>query len=227
MGNAQFGLDADFPILPPGVYYWSVQAVDTAFASSAFATEHSFGVCAPLVTSSSASDLVAVGSNACVMLRGTVNPGQRHATAWFEWGATTNFDHTTPAIQLGAAGVDLPVSHWLCGLAAGTNYHARLVATNSLGTSVGADVLISTQPPNLALNPGFESGTTGWSGFGWASIRTATELSHSGSFSVFFSIGPTHGAAWQSRCSAFCSQTVPTRSAPGCGWPRSPTGTWS
>ncbi|MCP6769578.1 fibronectin type III domain-containing protein, partial [Klebsiella pneumoniae] len=38
-GNAQLGLTARLGALKPGTnYYWSVQAVDTAFAGSAFAT---------------------------------------------------------------------------------------------------------------------------------------------------------------------------------------------
>jgi hypothetical protein len=43
MGNAQAGLTARVGNLKPGTnYYWSVQAVDTAFAGSTFAAEGSF-----------------------------------------------------------------------------------------------------------------------------------------------------------------------------------------
>jgi hypothetical protein len=41
-GNAQHGLSAHVKSLPPGTYYWSVQAIDGAFAGSAFAAESSF-----------------------------------------------------------------------------------------------------------------------------------------------------------------------------------------
>jgi hypothetical protein len=44
MGNVQTGLDATLVNLKPGRYYWSVQAVDTAFAGGAFAEESSFVV---------------------------------------------------------------------------------------------------------------------------------------------------------------------------------------
>jgi hypothetical protein len=43
MGGAQLGLSARLAQLKPGInYFWSVQAVDTAFAGSAFATEGTF-----------------------------------------------------------------------------------------------------------------------------------------------------------------------------------------
>jgi len=44
MGNAQLGTTAILKSLPTGTYYWSVQAVDTAFAGSLFAAEKSFSV---------------------------------------------------------------------------------------------------------------------------------------------------------------------------------------
>jgi uncharacterized repeat protein (TIGR01451 family) len=43
LGNAQHGLTATLT-LPAGTYYWSAQAIDTAFAGSAFAPEQSFTV---------------------------------------------------------------------------------------------------------------------------------------------------------------------------------------
>lgn len=42
MGNVGHGLTHQLRNLKPGVYYWSVQAIDTAFAGSQFAPEHSF-----------------------------------------------------------------------------------------------------------------------------------------------------------------------------------------
>ena len=44
MGNANHGLTATVKNLMPGTYYWSVQAVDTAWAGSPFASEGSFTI---------------------------------------------------------------------------------------------------------------------------------------------------------------------------------------
>jgi uncharacterized repeat protein (TIGR01451 family) len=46
LGNAQHGLTATLT-LPAGTYYWSAQAIDTAFAGSAFAPEQIFTVTQP------------------------------------------------------------------------------------------------------------------------------------------------------------------------------------
>jgi hypothetical protein len=43
LGNAQTGTNA-LCLLPPGNYYWSVQALDTSFAGSPFAVEQKFTV---------------------------------------------------------------------------------------------------------------------------------------------------------------------------------------
>ena len=43
LGNAQTGTNALY-LLPPGNYYWSVQALDTSFAGSPFAVEQKFTV---------------------------------------------------------------------------------------------------------------------------------------------------------------------------------------
>ncbi|MDB6123422.1 MAG: regulatory domain of in-like proprotein convertase [Pedosphaera sp.] len=51
LGNAQERLFQVMTNLNPGLYYWSVQAVDTAFAGSPFATESTF-IVAPKIMSS-------------------------------------------------------------------------------------------------------------------------------------------------------------------------------
>jgi hypothetical protein len=49
-GNVGHGLFATLKNLPPGTYYWSVQAIDTAFAGSPFASESSFSVWGSFLT---------------------------------------------------------------------------------------------------------------------------------------------------------------------------------
>ncbi|HTQ52448.1 MAG TPA: VCBS repeat-containing protein, partial [Candidatus Acidoferrales bacterium] len=58
LGNAQMRTNAILD-LPPGTYYWSVQAVDTSFAGGPFAPETNFTVTAPTLSIvSSNSDVV-------------------------------------------------------------------------------------------------------------------------------------------------------------------------
>ncbi len=54
LGNAQHGSTAIVRGLPPGTYYWSVQAVDTAFAGSPFAPEGTFTLCSASIDPTSA-----------------------------------------------------------------------------------------------------------------------------------------------------------------------------
>jgi hypothetical protein len=86
MGVARNGSSA-FYLLPPGTYYWSVQAVDNGFAGSPFAVEQQFTI-GPLL----------------------INPVQ-HPDGVFEFSFTNqtalNFD------VLVSTNVALPVSSWL------------------------------------------------------------------------------------------------------------------
>lgn len=79
MGNVQLGTTALFPNLSWGVHYWSVQAVDTAFAGSVFAPERRFVFGARTLP---ATD---VGLTSAT-LNGTVHPMGLPTTVWFEWG---------------------------------------------------------------------------------------------------------------------------------------------
>ena len=54
--------------LPPGTYYWSVQAIDTAFAGSPFATESTFTVLPPPVAN---PDTISTGANMPVTFNAT------------------------------------------------------------------------------------------------------------------------------------------------------------
>jgi Concanavalin A-like lectin/glucanases superfamily len=86
-------------------------------------------------------------------LNGTVNPGfLLPATAWFEWGTTTNYGNTTPPINLGATNIALTVSEPLTGLITGTTYHFCLDATNNLGSTFGDDLTFTPLVKDLVIN---------------------------------------------------------------------------
>ncbi len=167
LGNVQHGLTAMLTNLNAGTYYWSVQAVDTAFAGSAFAPEQSFHLlCAPRVTTLTPTNPV-VGSNDCVLLRGAVNPGDLATTAWFEWGTSTNYGTSTPAVSLDATNVAVSVTNFFCGLVPGAFYHVRVVASNSLGVVAGPDVEFD-MPGFVHINaglPGASDGSVAWGDF--------------------------------------------------------------
>ena len=66
-------------------------------------------------------------------------------TSWsIEYGTSTAYGSQTRATDIGAGGAPVSVTGYLSGLAAGTVYHYRLVAQNSLGTTYGYDYTFTT-----------------------------------------------------------------------------------
>ncbi|MEQ1862581.1 MAG: HYR domain-containing protein [Chthoniobacteraceae bacterium] len=113
---------------------------------------------APTVTLAAATGITAAGAT----LHGTVNPGGLATTAQFQYGIATNYG-TAAAVTLSPADgtSDQTVSAVLTGLAAHTEYHFRLTATNSAGTANSADgTFMTTNTPPSAPDAAV-SATTG------------------------------------------------------------------
>lgn len=81
-------------------------------------------------------------------LNGTVNANGHSTTYRFEYGTTTGYGNKIagPSPVEGSEAVSAPIG----GLAAGTTYHFRLVATNEKGTTDGPDETFTTQGPPSA-----------------------------------------------------------------------------
>jgi len=108
---------------------------------------------APLATTRAPSSITASGAT----LDGTVNPNGEAATYRFEYGTTTAYGSRAPSVDTiaGSDYADHSVSQAVSGLAEGTTYHFRVVATNATGTSYGADQTFTTQVlPRAAAVPG-------------------------------------------------------------------------
>jgi hypothetical protein len=82
-------------------------------------------------------------------LRAGINPGGGDTRYRFEYGPTAAYGTSAPVPDgdLGAGTVEQVASAHLQGLAAGTGYHYRVVATNTAGTAIGADHTLTTQEP--------------------------------------------------------------------------------
>jgi phosphodiesterase/alkaline phosphatase D-like protein len=80
-------------------------------------------------------------------LTGTVTPNGHSTTYYFQYGTSTKYGSTTPKHGAGSGLAARSVSAAISGLAAGTTYHYRLVATSGAGTVVGADTAFSTALP--------------------------------------------------------------------------------
>ncbi len=98
-------------------------------------------------TSVTTTNPTAITTNSAT-LNGTVNPNGLASAAYFEWGATTNYGSVTALQLIGAGSGTVVLQANLTSLLTDTNYHYRIVATNSAGASYGSDVTVT---PTLLL----------------------------------------------------------------------------
>ena len=93
-------------------------------------------------------------------LNGSVNPDGVATTYYFEWGTTLSYGNSTTVTSAGSGTSVIIVTANITGLASGTPYHFRLVATNSNGTINGIDRIFTTiLPPTLSVTPSDRSVT--------------------------------------------------------------------
>jgi hypothetical protein len=85
------------------------------------------------------------------VLVGAVNPGGTSTEVYFQYGATNKYGAQSAPAQLPAGAKAVPISIAISGLAAGTVYHYRLVATNATSTDLGADKVFTTAKIPLSL----------------------------------------------------------------------------
>jgi len=74
----------------------------------------------------------------------TVEPHGLATSYYVEYGTTTSYGSKTATKELGAGVTSSPVSFTITGLAPGTLYHYRWVATNAAGTKTSSDQTAST-----------------------------------------------------------------------------------
>lgn len=114
-----------------------------------------FGSQAAVATTNAATAITSTGAT----VNGTVNPNGEATTYAFQWGLTTSYGNEAPlpAASAGAGTADVPVSLDLGGLASGTVYHFRVIASNGSGVAAGADETFTTS----GTAPGPATVTTG------------------------------------------------------------------
>lgn|GEM_PF-837705 len=126
LGNADENLSWPLTNLPTGTYYWSVQAVDHAWAGSAFAAEKTFTLAAPGITVQPASQIIFFGNTLNLSVTAT---GSNLTYQWQLNG--TNLP--------GATGSTLAVTNMNAALAG--NY--QVVINNVFGTLVSSNAVVT------------------------------------------------------------------------------------
>ena len=92
-------------------------------------------------------------------LNASVNPNGHLTSAFFEWGPTLSYGNFTATNSVGSGSVAAPASASIVGLASLTNYHFRAVASNSLGVTLGGDLVFSTPHYPAVMTNAFISDT--------------------------------------------------------------------
>jgi hypothetical protein len=104
----------------------------------------------PTVTTNTATNV----SSTSATLNGTVNPNGLSTTVKFQYGTTPSYGNEVVATPSPVTGTSpVPVSASISGLTTNTVYHYRVFATNSAGTSNGADQTFTTNRPPVVANP--------------------------------------------------------------------------
>ena len=131
--------------LVPGTNYF-VRAYATNSVGTAYGADSTFLTLGqvPSVSTLSAIGITTTGSN----LFGKVNANNLSTSVTFEYGTTTSYGNTVTASQSPITGDTLmEVSASISGLTAGTTYHYRVKAVNSLGSAYGNDLSFTTTYP--------------------------------------------------------------------------------
>ncbi len=141
--------------IPPTVTVTATSQANTN--ASASASVRVIGTTtAPTVTTSSPASLVTSNS---ATLPGTVNPNGSDTNVWFQYSVSSSMRGatTTPQNDIGAGTTTVPFSANIAGLTANTTYYYQEVASNSVGTSMGAILSFTTpasaQAPTVTTGP--------------------------------------------------------------------------
>ncbi|MDB6123068.1 MAG: LamG domain protein jellyroll fold domain protein [Pedosphaera sp.] len=133
--------------LAPGTYHYRILAIDNTGAATG--GDMTFTISGPSVTTL----VVNVFSSDNVVLNGFVNPNGVATTAYFEYGTNTSYGNRTSVTNLAAGSMTSFVFNSINGLTTNPASHFRIVASNSVGVGIGADMTFSNQPQGLMSIP--------------------------------------------------------------------------
>ncbi len=109
-----------------GSYPWSTRIASFVFSNT------------PIVATLPATNITGTSST----FNGTVNPNGLATDYYFKWGTSASYGNVTPTLSAGTVSTVVPVYADIAGLTPGTLYHYSVVASNSDGTAIGADLTI-------------------------------------------------------------------------------------
>lgn len=141
-GNTVTNVSADITGLSAGtIYHYRIKAVNSL--GTTYGNDITFTTLGQVPTVSTIVSTNVLTTSASIS--GSVNANYLSSVVTFEYGTTTNYGSTVTSAQSPVSGNSVTnVSANLTSLTAGTIYHYRVKAVNSLGTSNGSDLTFTT-----------------------------------------------------------------------------------
>jgi len=138
-------------LLPGTVYHARAVAANSSGTVTAADTSFTTAALPPVALTQAATGI----TSSSATLNASINPGGAATSCYFQYGLTTNYGNFTATNALSAGSNPLAVSSAISGMPPGTLYHFRIVALNSVGTSIGADAQFATLivPPGAVTLP--------------------------------------------------------------------------
>jgi uncharacterized protein (TIGR02145 family) len=160
-GNGTGQFTSSLTNLNPGSTY-HVRAYATNSVGTAYGADLSFKTLGqvPDALTQAATNILATSAT----LNGTVNANYLSTTITFEYGTTTSYGQTVTASQSPVSGNSITNTNAdISGLSEGTTYHFRIKTVNSLGTTLGNDLVFTTlgQIPSAVTQSACCLSTTG------------------------------------------------------------------
>jgi hypothetical protein len=131
---------------PSTTYHFRVVA--TNFGGTSYGSDQTFSTPGPPVINTTSHSAV---SQTGATLEATIRPALSPTTYHFEYGTSAAYGAITPqSPSIGADNAEHVASQAIGGLASGTTYHFRVVASNGFGTTAGPDQTFQTVAPPVA-----------------------------------------------------------------------------
>lgn len=137
---------------------------------------------APLATTLPVTQITGTSAT----LNGAVTPNLSASSTWFQWGTNSSYGNQTAAVATGSGGSVVWTNATITGLIASQPYHYRVVASNSVGVTYGADQLFGAAKKVWAW---------GYDGSGQTSVPVTSSnsvmIAGGGSHSLGLNVGGT------------------------------------
>lgn len=141
-GTSPVPVHADISGLHPGTVY-HFRLVATNPNGPIFAKDKTLQTLGPVVSKTWVEDVIYKEAK----LKAEIDPEGAETTYHFEYGTTEAYGSETPESIAGSDSSVHEVTAAIAGLAPGTDYHFRVIATSADGVNVGPDRVLTTYEP--------------------------------------------------------------------------------